>query len=563
MGMEGTLIVLMVAATAVAMIVQRLRLPYTVALVLTGLGLGPLAAVAPQLGLSQLKLTPDLLFAVFLPVLLFEAAFQLSWRKFRENVRAILLLAVPGVVASMGIAGLLAYLLEPLVHADLPLSVSFLFVAMLAATDPVSIIALFKELGVPKRLAVMMEGESLLNDGVAVVAYMAMAAVLGLHLPGEPVTAVWVAQFFLWEVGLGIVIGIGVGLLVSYVTTLIDDHLVEIMLTTLAAFGAYVIAEALHASFALAVVASGMACGNVGARFGMTPTNRIAVESFWEYMVFVANSFVFLLIGKEIDLGRLLSHAVPILVAWGVLTVSRLAVIYGVTGLLRFSRERVPRRWPTVLVWGGLRGALSMVLAVGLPTTLPQRDLLIDLVFGVVLLSILVQGLTMGPLLAWAHVTGGGGEKRAYMRVRGSLRATREALRKLDQSLHRDEIAQETYDVLRERLGGRLAQLEESLRQFEPEAGALRSEELQKTHDRLLEVERQAIRDSEHEGIIDEDAARELLREIDRRGLDVDDLIAAAKRTERRAKTAESGKDGEGSGPAKAEAPKAPEPPAP
>lgn len=529
MGMEGTLVVLMVAATAVAMVVQRLRLPYTVALVMAGLGLGALAGGYPDLGLAQLRLTPDLLFAVFLPLLLFEAAFHLSWYKFRKNIRAILLLAVPGVAVAIGLAGLLAFIFEPWADVDLPLVVSFLLIAMLAATDPVSVIALFKELGVPKRLAVLMEGESLLNDGVAVVAFMALAAVLGLHMPGEEVTAGWVATFFLWEVGLGIVIGVAVGLLVSYLTTLVQDHLIEIMLTTLAAFGSYVIAEALHASFVLAVVAAGMACGNVGARFGMTPTNRIAVESFWEYAVFAANSFVFLLLGKEIDLLRLWARALPILIAWGVLMAARILVIQGVALAIQRTPERLPERWSTVLIWGGLRGSLSMVLAVSLPESFARRELLVDVVFGVVLVSILVQGLTMAPLLKWAGAVGGGAEQRAYMRIRGAMRAAREALARLDLQLSRGDVSEHTHELLRERLGGRLAELEESLEQLGPHDEAIRVGELRRAQEQLLEAERDAVQRAQKDGTITDDVARELLREIDERRLGIDDLVAAAR----------------------------------
>lgn len=543
MGIAGTLILLLVAATAVAMIVQRLKMPYTVALVLAGLALGYLTDAYPTIGLAQMRLTPDLLFTVFLPILLFEAAFHLSWRKFRENIRAILLLAVPGVAASIGIAGALAWIFEPWAAVDLPLAVAFLFVAMLAATDPVSVIALFKELGVPKRLAVLMEGESLLNDGVAVVAFMAIAAALGIHMPGEAVTAGWVAQFFLWEVGLGVVIGIVVGLVVSYLTTLIDDHLVEIMLTTLAAFGSYLIASALHSSGVLAVVAAGMACGNVGARYGMTPTNRIAVESFWEYAVFAANSLVFLLLGKEIELARLVSRAAPILIAWGALSLARAIVIYSVAALLKRTRERIPPRWPTVLFWGGLRGSLSMVLALSLPAEFAQRDLLVDLVFGVVLVSILVQGLTMSGVLRWAGAIASGAEGRPYMRARGGLRATREALQRLDQSLSKGDISQETYDVLRERLGGRLVEYEEKLRQLEPSFEHARVEELRRTKAMLLDAEREAVQKALKEGVVSDDVAKELLREIDARGLEIDDLIEEARRRDAAAPKEEQAKE--------------------
>ncbi len=527
MPIAGTLFALLIVASIVAMLARRLKLPYTVTLVMAGLGLGALEARAPWVDLDAVRLTPELLFDLFLPALLFEAAFHLSWPKFRQNLKAILLLAVPGVLVAIGLGGFLAYELEPLAEASMPLMVAFLFVAMCAATDPVSVIALFKELGVPKRLAVLMEGESLLNDGVAVVAFIVIGAMLGLQPHQEEVTPFWIARFLLWEIVVGVGVGAAVGLAVSYVTTLVSDHLVEIMLTTIAAFGSYLCADAIHASPVLAVVAAGMATGNVGARYGLTPTNKIAVESFWEYAVFAANSMVFLLLGKEIDLARMFSHWLPILIAWIALTVARSAVIFGVERLLAKTEERLPARWSAVLVWGGLRGSLSMVLALSLPLTFEHRDLLVDLTFGVVLVSILVQGLTMSPVLKWAGAIEGGERHDEYMRVRGRLRATREALHQLDEAIGKGEIHQSTYDRLRASLSGREAELTEALESLaETEA---RDAELQHTAERLLEVERKAIQEAASAGIVDDAVARELLDEITQRQLRLEatGLVAA------------------------------------
>ncbi len=509
-----TLFVLLIVSSVVAMIARRLKLPYTVTLVVAGLGLGAFEQQLDFVQLDLIRLTPELLFSLFLPALLFEAAFHLSWPKFRANIRAILLLAVPGVLAAIGIAGLLAYWLEPLAEAELPLMVAFLFVAMCVATDPVSVIALFKELGVPKRLAVLMEGESLLNDGIAVVAFIVLSAVLGLSHTEETVNATWAARFLLWEVVVGLGIGALVGLAVSYVTTLVSDHLIEIMLTTIAAFGSYLLATAAHGSPVLAVVAAGMATGNVGARFGLTPTNRIAVESFWEYAVFAANSFVFLLLGKEIDLARMLSHWAPILLAWVVLMVARAIVIFVVERVLSRTSERLPPRWAAVLTWGGLRGSLSMVLALSLPATFEHREMLIDLTFGVVLISILVQGLTMSPLLRWSGAIEGGTFNREYMRLRGQLRAVRAALHGLDESLAKGEIHASTYEQIRVGLTGREASLEEAIDNLAPTAETLRAEEMKRTNARLVDVEREALQQAAKAGLISDDVLKELLEEI-------------------------------------------------
>lgn len=511
---EITLFVLLMTASAVALLARRLRLPYTVTLVVTGLALGTLPHDVAWLDLDAVRLTPELLFSVFLPILLFEAAFHLSWPKFRENLRAILLLAVPGVIVAIALGGLFAYWLEPLAGAAVPLMVAFLFASMLAATDPVSVIALFKELGVPKRLAVVMEGESLLNDAVGVVAFTVVLALLGFGHAGEPVTPTWVARFLLWEIAVGIGVGAGVGLLVSWATTLVEDHLIEIMLTTVAAFGSYLVATALHASPVLAVVAAGMACGNVGARFGMTPTNRIAVESFWEYAVFVANGYVFLLLGKEIDLFRMLGHAVPIVIAWVCLTVARAIVIVVVERSLALSAEKIPPRWSAVLVWGGLRGSLSMVLALSLPATFEHRDLLLDLTFGVVLLSILLQGPTMSIVLRWAGAIAGGTEHAEYVKLRTALGAVRSALRRLDELRGRGEVHERTYDTLRSELGGREAQLEEGLAQLDSSALHAQAEELRRVSHELFDLERKAIQDAAARGALGDDVVRALLDEL-------------------------------------------------
>ncbi|MCA9532847.1 MAG: cation:proton antiporter [Myxococcales bacterium] len=517
MATEITLFVLLMVASAVAMLAKRLSLPYTVTLVVAGLGLGMLPPHFAWLDLDTVRLTPELLFNIFLPMLLFEAAFHLSWPKFRENLTAILLLAVPGVIVAVGLGGTFAYWLEPLANTSLPLMVALLFASMLAATDPVSVVALFKELGVPKRLAVVMEGESLLNDAVGVVVFLVVSAMLGLGHTEVTVTPLWVARTLVWEVFVGIGIGAGVGLGVSWMTTLVDDHLVEIMLTTIAAFGSYLIATAFHSSAILAVVAAGMACGNVGARYGMTPTNRIAVESFWEYAVFVANGFVFLLLGKEIDVFRMLGHGAEIVIAWVALMVARGVVVLVVERALMRTREKLPPRWSGVLVWGGLRGSLSMVLALSLPLHFAYRELLVDLTFGVVLLSILLQGTTMTGLLRWSGAIGGGSAHVEYLRIRTALRATRAGLKHLDEQLAGGDIHTQTYDTLRGRLGGREAQLEEQLSQLDENLVDAQAAEVTRVERELLEVERQAIREASEAGLVPREALEVLLDDLSRR----------------------------------------------
>jgi monovalent cation:H+ antiporter, CPA1 family len=384
-------VLLLTVAMGVALLARRLRVPYTVALVAVGLVLGGAHLMpAPHL-------TKELLYSAFLPGLLFEAAFHLDAGDFWRNRRAILTLAVPGVV--LGIA-----LTTPLLASvparlgwtfGLAWPAALVFSALIAATDPIAVVALFRVVGAPRRLAVVVDGESLVNDGTAVVLYN-----IALGFASGATSSLAGAGFdFVHVVGLGVILGAVLGFGISKLIARIDDPLVEITLTTIAAYGSFIVAEELHASGVLATVTAGMLCGSYGAPRGMSPATRMAVQSFWQYVAFALNSIVFLLIGLEVRVAQLLEAWRPIVLAYLVVMAARGAVVFLTLALLRRTRERLEWRWGLVLTWGGLRGALSMVLALALAESFPDRWLVVRVTFGVVILSILVNGLTVAPLL--------------------------------------------------------------------------------------------------------------------------------------------------------------------
>ncbi len=420
---ENAFIILFCVATAVAMVVRRYQMPYTVALVLAGVAIGTLGVVeAPHL-------TKELLFAVFLPGLLFEAAFHLDFGRFRQNEKTILSLAVPGVVAAIAITGALTtWVVQGLaLDPTFTLPLGMVFGALVAATDPIAVVALFRSLSVPRRLSVLVEGESLLNDGTAIVFFTLILS----YVTGEaPTTGSLVVSFLKTTIG-GALIGLAVGALASQVTKRVDEPAIEITLTVIAAYGSFVLAEQYHLSGVIATVAAGMVCGNYGRRYGMSPTTRIAVESFWEYIAFALNSMVFLLLGFDASLSALGGYWREILAAGGAVIAARFGVVYAVTGLLRGTSERVPRNWTGVLAWGGVRGALSIVLALGLPRDLPHRDQLVTMTIGVVLLSILLQGLTMAPLLRWLGLVKASEGALSFDRARADLRVSSLALQEI------------------------------------------------------------------------------------------------------------------------------------
>jgi CPA1 family monovalent cation:H+ antiporter len=394
MNLVTAMVVLLSVATGVTVLARRLRAPYTVALVAAGVLMGATHVTSV---LQMPSLSKDLLYSALLPGLLFEAAFHLNARDFWRNKAAILLLAVPGVVLAIALAAALLVYVPGLLGLDVGFAwpAALVFAALIAATDPIAVVALFRAVGAPRRLAVIMDGESLVNDGTAVVLY---AIAVGLA-SGSTSTPWGVALEFVRVVGLGLLVGAALGFVLSELTARIDDPLIEITLTMIAAYGSFIAAERIHASGVLATVTAGMLCGSYGAPRGMSQATRFAVESFWQYVAFALNSIVFLLIGLDVRLGRLVASWPAIVLAYVVVMATRAVVVGLVLGVLLRTRERIDWKWGVVLTWGGLRGALSMVLALALAESFPARLLVIRMTFGVVILSILANGLTVAPLL--------------------------------------------------------------------------------------------------------------------------------------------------------------------
>ena len=375
---------LLLTAAVVAMLTRRLRLPYSVGLVAAGIVLAILP-FAPKV-----SLTKDLIFTALLPPLLFEAAFYIHWNQLRRDLSVIVVLATLGVLLS---ACVTATGMHYLAHWQWLGAV--VFGVLIAATDPVSVIATFKEAKAQGRLLVLIEAESLLNDGTAAVAFGVVVAVAS----GQQLTSIEITSMLVKAIGGGILCGGIVALGALLLAGRTDDHLVEITFTTVAAYGSFLLADHLSLSGVLATITAGLVMGNFKSFNAISERGREAVQAFWEYAAFVANSLVFLLIGMHEAHQNFVAIWLPAIIAIVLVTLGRAVAIYPCCYLFSRSSLRVTMKHQHVLFWGGLRGALALALALGLPSEIPQREGIITISFAVVAFSVFAQGLTMAPLL--------------------------------------------------------------------------------------------------------------------------------------------------------------------
>jgi len=375
--------VLMLVAAVVAMLARRLRVPYSIGLVIAGIGLALLPFT------PRVELTKGLIFTAFLPPLIFEAVIHLRWRDLRKDLLVILVLATVGVLLAAGVTGAGMHYM-----VGWGWMAAIIFGVLISATDPVSVIATFKDTGVKGRVRLLVEAESLFNDCTAAVAYAIVLAFAG----GENVGAIGLVKTLAVVVVGALVCGALVAGVILLLAGATDDHLVEVTFTLVAAYGSFLLAEHFHLSGVLATLVAGLIVGNVG-HLSISSKSREAVEDFWEYAAFFVNSLIFLLIGIRVALQSFKAFLISAIVAILLVLLSRAIAIYPCSLIFAKSKLRVSYQHQHILFWGGLRGALGLALALGLPPEFPNRQEIIAVSFAVVAFSILVQGLTITPLM--------------------------------------------------------------------------------------------------------------------------------------------------------------------
>ena len=491
------LLVVLAIGSGVAILAKRVNVPYNVALVVVGLLL-VLMDVLPRTTMD-----PNVVLLLFLPILVFQGALSADDVSMKRAARPILALAVPGVAISLVATATLAAW-----EIGLPFAVALLLGAVLAITDTVSVLLAFRSVRVPHKLAAIMEGESLFNDGTALVLVSVCATVV-MQGYAEPFA---IGRMLLVAIVAGLLLGALGGTVGALVLRYAPDDLTAILASLVAVFATSLLTEHLHGSAVIAVVVAGVLVGHE-MRDRLEPSRVLALQGFWEVAAFVINVWLFLLVGIQLSGEMLWREAWPILLAVLAMHAGRAVAVYVCFGALRLSGERVPWRWQHVMVFGNVKGALSMAAVLALAQNIAYRDRLIAIVFGVTLVTLLTQALPFRRFLKWLGVSGHT-EPHEVDESRAILIAARRAQQELDQLLSAGLISRQEHAERRAAFQRDIIRAERTLRT----PGAASHGDV--VMPAVLIAQKAAILDAARRGLITERTAGEYVAVIDKRVLE-------------------------------------------
>ena len=507
------LIILLLGATGVALITRRFHVPYVTGLVLAGLAVTDLLP-------RRTGLDPSLVLNLFLPILIFEAGINTDISRLRSTFKPIALLAGPGSVLASGIIAIL--LKFSLGLSWIP---ALLLGVVLANTDTVSMIAIFKEIPVPSRLSTIVEGETLFNDAAALVLFN---LILKVYSTGSLTFLEGLQDLLFISIG-GMVVGLILGYLSIPVFERLDDPLSSLLLTVAVALGTFQVGQSIGVSGAVAVVVAGLIFGNLGLSRTTSASARITLLSFWEYASFSVNTFIFVLIGVEINLITLWNTLPAIVLAVLAFQAGRILTVYPLLAGLRWIDRPIPLRWQHLLFLGNIKGSLSMALALSLPTTLPGREVLIALIYGCVLVSLVVQGSSLPWVVKRLNLSKFSEAKRQIEELQAQLITSKAAQDELDSLLKSGVLPKAVYEEMRSGYQVRVAGAEKLLREiynrrpdeFDPKRGS--TGKIDGIRRRLLLAEKVALTEAIRKRILSEEIVHERLKKLDQQLLILED----------------------------------------
>ncbi|PYK12831.1 MAG: Na+/H+ antiporter [Verrucomicrobia bacterium] len=516
---QAEIIVLLFALVAIlAVLACRVALPYPIVLVIGGLGL----SFVP--GLPEVKLNPDTVFYFILPALLYPAALFTSWRDFRRNLRPILLLAIGLVLTTMVAVAWIAHAVVP----GLPWAAAFALGAIVSPPDAIAATAIIRRLGVPHRIQAILEGESLVNDATALVAlqFAIGSLVTGTFSPG------YAAARFVWAAAAGIGFGLLVGVVIRWVQSHLDDPPIQITISLVTPFIAYLPAERLHASGVLATVAAGIFLG-WHSPLMISARTRLQVYAFWETVMFLLNGFVFIVIGLQLPgilhtLNResLTGAVVSAIIICAAVILVRFAWVIPAASLPRLLSSKLRMRDPipswqhiVIVSWAGMRGVVSLAAAFALPLALtdgssfPGRDYILFFAFSVIFTTLILQGLTLPLLIRKLGIMHDGRADEEERRAR--LEANKAAIELIEELRANGKFSPDTAGRLRAEYDERVEQLQLCAENPDDCRGEIATPQYQRLQRKALRVERQTIIRLRNERVINDDALRRIQRDLD------------------------------------------------
>lgn len=505
-----TLIILFLALAigVIAISKKFLRIPYTVTLVLVGLLVGIINTPVIN-SLRVLVSNGDsfgfIITVVFLPILLGEASLKISIAHVKKNIKPILLLAILGTFITYIFIGFTANIV-----LGLSISVAFVFASLMSATDPLSVLSIFKSMSVPKKLSFIIEGESLLNDGVAVVLFNISVFHLAEYIHMGSIGLLYGILNFAYTFIGAIIVGLVVGIIFSHIGKFFDDYPLETAFSVIMFYGVYLLAEYFHFSGVIAVVTSGLMLGNYGVKIGMTPTTHVNISTFWETAAFFANSLVFLMMGIEITTIDFNGYYYLILAIFIIVFLGRSISVY--LSLSRF--KGIPLSYKHIINWGGLKGSLSIALALGLPVAYQGRNIILLLTVSIVLATLLIQGLSVKFFLKALNIVKITKSHKRYEELLLQYYKAKASIHSLKESELSGFLTNHDYDYEVVKYRDNLVETFNELRELEKENPYLREERINKAKKNLLYAQFKAVENSSDLQIISEEVIDEEKKKV-------------------------------------------------
>jgi monovalent cation:H+ antiporter, CPA1 family len=512
-GLVRSLIVLLLVATAVALVSRWLRISYVVGLVLAGL------AIPKQILPESIGLNPEVILNLFLPILIFEAAINTDITRLRGTIKPILLLAGPGVLLSAAITAILLKL-----SLGLAVVTAAAVAVILTITDTVSVIAAFRNVSVPSRLSTIVEGESLFNDGVALVL---LTIITKVHLEGNFSWMDGIGQFLMAFVGGG-VLGLGLGYLCVGLFRQLNDALSNILLTVAVSLGTFQVGQLLGVSSAIAVLMAGLVINNLGFRKS-SASIKVTLLNFWEYAGFGVNTFIFLFVGLEVSPDILFNSIPKAILVVIIYQIGRIFAIYPFSFLLSFFDRPLPLKWQHVLIFGNVKGSLSMAMALSLPLSLPGQSQMITLIFSTVLVSLIGQGLSLAWFIKQLNISQTSTITHQIQNLQLNLIASKAAQEELKKLLQSGSLPKFLYEELFANYQARIASSEETLREIYSQRISYQSNRIEEQdfldslYRRLYLAEKGAVNDAIFKGILADDVADSYIQKLNERLLSLED----------------------------------------